>query len=418
MRTRRHNLLLALVTAGVLVALVMAGAGLLLAFRDEGRAGRGEPLASGPPPVTADEVRAFVTAALPALSAGDRAAWNAALPASGRARKTLDNLLTRLGPLQLSHLAASVTAPPGMPGAFDIVISGAPLGSGPPDRFVAERELVVKRSGGRLLVTGDETPPALKPQGFMAFHRPRVRRFDGAVLVYESAWRLRAEQMADLVPQAKTRVAEVLGARSDQPVFIFVFSSERQVAQFLGRPDMEKRIKFFSGQPVRVSDSPWSIGDIGIVAPDLAGRDDWAPTMLAHEMAHALTEEWFDDAPQVPRLLLEGIGVAVEGERSYAALKGELLSGNKDVPLMQAMAYASLWQSNDIGRVDLLYEEGGSLVRYILAGWGRGALRRFALDVGTSDLTESPIRYAVQRDLHVSWGRFYAGWRDYVLALP
>jgi hypothetical protein len=252
----------------------------------------------------------------------------------------------------------------------------------------------------------------------MAFHRPRVRRFDGAVVVYESVWRLRAEQMAGLVPQAKARVAEVLGARSDEPVCIFVFSSDRQVAQFFGQPEREKRIKFFSGPPVRVSDSAWPIGDIGVVAPELAGRDDWAPTMLAHEMAHSLTEGWFDDAPQVPRLLLEGIGVAVEGDRSYAALKDELLRGNREVPLMEAMAYASLWQSNDIARVDLLYEEGGSLVRYILAGWGRRALQRFALDVGTSDLTESPIRYAVRRNLGVSWGRFYAGWRTYALALP
>ncbi len=408
---------LVLATALALVALVMAAAGLLLAFKDEAAGGR-SPQASGPPPVTAAEVRAFMTAALPALAKGDRAAWSAALPASGKARKTLDNLATRLAPLHLRRLAVSVTAPPGLPGAFDIVISGAPLGGGPPDRFVAERELVVKRRGGRLVVTGDETPTALRPQGFMAFDRPRVRRFGAAVLVYESAWRLRAEQMAKLVPQARARVAEVLGVRSGEPVFIFVYSSERQVVQFLGRPDMEKRIKFFSGQPRRVSDSPWSPGDIGIVAPELAGRDTWAPTMLAHEMAHALTEKWFFDAPQVPRLVLEGIGVAVEGDRSYAALKGELLNGNKDEPLLQALAYGSLWQSNDLARVDLLYEEGGSLVRYILAGWGQRALRRFAVDVGTSDLSESPIKYAVKRDLNVSWDRFYSGWRSYVLTLP
>jgi len=85
---------------------------------------------------------------------------------------------------------------------------------------------------------------------------------------------------------------------------------------------------------------------------------------------------------------------------------------------LQALAYGNLWQNNDIARVDLLYEEGGSLVRYILAGWGPRALRRFAVDVGTSDLTESPIEYAVKREFHVSWERFYAGWRSYVLTLP
>jgi hypothetical protein len=42
--------------------------------------------------------------------------------------------------LHLRHLAVSVTAPPGMPGAFDIVISGRPWAAAPPDRFVAERE--------------------------------------------------------------------------------------------------------------------------------------------------------------------------------------------------------------------------------------------------------------------------------------
>ena len=66
---RRHNLLLVLATALALVALVMAAAGLLLAFKDEAAGGR-SPQASGPPPVTAEEVRAFMTAALPALAQG------------------------------------------------------------------------------------------------------------------------------------------------------------------------------------------------------------------------------------------------------------------------------------------------------------------------------------------------------------
>jgi hypothetical protein len=252
----------------------------------------------------------------------------------------------------------------------------------------------------------------------MAFHRPRVSQADGTVVVYEASWRLRAEQMTALAPQAKAHVAEVLGVASRRPVFIFVYSSDGQVERFLGRPDIEKRIKFFSGNPVRVSKKAWPVGDIGIVAPDLAGREGWAPTMLSHEMAHALTEKWFMNVRPPPRLLLEGIGVAVESDRSFAALKGELLNGGGEVRLLDAMATADLWQSNDLTQVDLLYEEGGSLVRYILDGWGARTLRRFAIDVGKTDLTAGPIKAVVRRDLGRSWASFQAGWRSYALTLP
>ena len=70
-----------------------------------------------------------------------------------------------------------------------------------------------------------------------------------------------------------------------------------------------------------------------------------------------------------------------------------------------------------MARVTLAYLEGGALVKYILAGWGKAAVKRFCVDVADSSLTRAAIKQVVRRDLHVSWGRFYSGWKSYVMTL-
>ena len=71
-----------------------------------------------------------------------------------------------------------------------------------------------------------------------------------------------------------------------------------------------------------------------------------------------------------------------------------------------------------MSRVTLAYLEGGALVKYVLAGWGQAALRRFCVDVAESTLTGPAVRQVVRRDLHEPWSRFYTGWKAYVMTLP
>jgi hypothetical protein len=425
-----------LLTASVIfvvgvVAAVLVAVGLVLAFRegaDIAVTPPGEPAARLTPtatpspsgaPVTAGEVAALFRRALPALGDEDEQAWGTALPATGSGRRALAALYGNLAPLQPARLVARVEAPPGLPGAFDITIAGQVAGVGAPDRFLAERVLVVKRVGGRLVVTDDETPAQIERQEFMAFAKPRVLVHDGAVVVFDATWSLRAEQLAALVPGARDRVARVLHAGSPRPITILVFSSADEVHDYLANPSgIEERMVFQAYPVVRLSARPWYPNDIMLVAPELSAWGDAMATTLTHEVTHVLTASWFAHAPNRSPLLNEGLAVVVAQDRRYRLLKRELATGNRVAPLLQAIAYTDLWGGHTTEQIELLYEEGGSVVSYIVDTWGAGTLRRFLVDLGTTNLTETPIKLAVRRDLGVSWAQFVAGWRAYVPTLP
>jgi len=57
-------------------------------------------------------------------------------------------------------------------------------------------------------------------------------------------------------------------------------------------------------------------------------------------------------------------------------------------------------------------------VLYVLDRWGLAKLRPFVTAVADSDLSEEGIDKATRETLDVSWDKFYAGWKDYVLSLP
>jgi hypothetical protein len=151
--------LLAALTVGLVV---LAAWGFVAAFRSspERRA-----IVIPPPPnarssVTAREVRRWIDAGLPTLTAHRAAAWRTALPARGvAARRALRDLYDHLAPIPWSGLHAVVSAISGQLGAFDVKIEGRPGGAGPPQRIVAERLLVVERSGGG----GGGAPPPPPP---------------------------------------------------------------------------------------------------------------------------------------------------------------------------------------------------------------------------------------------------------------
>ena len=142
------------------------------------------------------------------------------------------------------------------------------------------------------------------------------------------------------------------------------------------------------------------------MAPALAEREAWAPLMLAHELTHAFTLSWFDKTAHAPPLLEEGLAVAVEGGRSYAALRRELTERHKNMPLLEEFAVGDLFMSGRPARVRLAYLEAGAVVGYIRQHWGPATLRRFVVQVADPSLSPQAIKEAVRQRLGQSWPRF------------
>ena len=411
------------VVAALLSVAALAG----VAFAAGACAGRSTPASSETPrtivarqvsPAPA-EVARWLDRGLRAVSRGDRAAWRAALPVSGRAsRQAAADLYAHLAPLRWGGLRAVVTAIPGAPGRFDVRIVGRLGGAGPPTRIVAERVLRVERRGGRLVAVGDPTPAAVARRYLMAYHAPRVLRAPGAVVVYDATWRPLAVELAGFMPQARADVGRVLGVSGRRPIVLFVYSSGREVADYLGDAEVERKARFFSRLPDTTASSRWSPSDVGVLATELSSRDPWAPHMLAHEVTHALTLRWFFGARHQPALLLEGMATAVEASRSFSPLRAEVAAGDRSMPLLDSFMTGDLWSGVRVKRTELSYLQGAAFVQFVLRGWGRAAFRRLSADIANGSLTGGAIKTAVRRDLHVRWPRFYAGWKAYVMTLP
>ena len=369
--------------------------------------------------VSATQVRSLIDAALPALSARRSVAWKAALPARGRAAgRALNDLYGHLAPIPWSGLHALVSTISGQPGVFDVKFEGRPGGAGPPQRVVAERLLVVSRVGGRLAVTGDESPAGIRDEYLMAFRTPRAVVRNGAVVVSDESWRPLADELAGDMPRARADVKATLGVTGDRPIVVFLYSSSAEVADYLGQSRSEKREQFFARLPTTTASRPWWPTDVGVLASALTPADPWTVHMLAHEVTHTLTWRWFYGTAHAPPLLLEGMATAVEGDRSYLPLHVEVAAGDHSMPLITSFARTDLWNGEAMARVTLAYLEGGALVKYILADWGKAEVRRFCVDIANSALTGPAIKQVVRDDLHVSWATFYSGWKSYVMTLP
>jgi hypothetical protein len=375
----------------------------------------------GPAPggVTAATVRRWVDAALPALSARDRAAWRAALaPRGAAARTALDDLYRHLAPIPWTHLHATVQAIRQAPGAYDVTIEGRPGGAGPSDRVVAERVLLVARVAGRLIVTGDRTSSRMAHEYLMAFRAPLLVAHDGAVVICDGSWRPLADELAADMPLARADVRGVLGVTGDRPIVVFLYSTAAEVAAYLGQARASVRERFFARLPTTAPATLWWPTDVGVLASALVPDDPWTPHMLAHEVTHTLTWRWFYHTAHQPPLLLEGMATDVEDSRSYAPLRADVARGDRTLPLLSLFASSDLWSGERMARVNLAYLAGGALVKYLIARWGLASMRRFSVDVADTSLCPTAVKRVVRRDLGVSWTSFYAGWTSYVMTLP
>jgi hypothetical protein len=400
-----------------LMLVVAAGAALVLAGYAHflPRAFEAPPPAPGVRAATLPEARAALRRAAAALRAGDRAAYDAALPASGSAsRSAVRAFYRKLSPLPWSGFSFVASPIPSHPGRYDVTATGKLGQVGPPDRIAGERILDLRRLGDREVVVGDETPAGVRNQYLMAFYDPIVLWRNGLLVIADRRSGKRARALADAAAIARPRLAMV-GIRPSEPMLVAVYASMEELRAALGGGPDENRIKFFSSAAPRLDRTPWRLSDVGVLGPMLAGTGDWMPLMLAHEMTHVYTVHWFYSTKHAPTLLLEGLATYVEGSRDYAPLREEVATGNQLWPLLDTFATGNLWEGNSTDQVRLAYLEGSSLVQYVIQGWGMKKLKPFCVAVADSDLTEEGIDKATRKTLGVSWDAFYAGWQKYVL---
>lgn len=364
--------------------------------------------------VSVGEVRAALTAACAAVRYRDDASWHDALPGTESTRGSLENLYRHLAPLRWDALSAQVDAVPGRPGTVDVRFAGS-FGAGPPDRVVVHVVLRFSRLRAWATVSADITPERLARFGLLTYVEPRRLAGSGCVVVYESEWR----RLARLIPAARASVADLYGVRVGRPVTVYLYSSRAQATDAIGlSPDgVDQRIRFFSRSGDRLSSQEWSPADVGVVAPEVARVGAWVSTMLVHELSHAFTFAWFRGLAHRPDFFTEGLAVAAEEGRDFAALQRDVSSGRLSIPLLEAIRVDEIWADRSTRIVRLAYSEAGATVRFVRERWGVPRLRAWIRGVSDSDLEDASIRRATRRVLGVSWREFLAGWRAAVLAL-
>jgi hypothetical protein len=410
-----------MIAAAVVVALVvLAGlaASLPLAFKEP--AAVPAAVSSAAPvsrPATAAEARTALSRAALALRAGDRAAYRAALPATGKgARQALGALFRHLSPLPWTTFDFVVRPIASVPGRFDVYATGRLGRTGPGDRVGGERVLELRRRGTQVVAVADATPPAIRREYLMAFHDPVTVAGDGLLVVADRRSHYRAEELVRAAATAEPRL-RLVGIKPDEQVLVSVYSSLDDLRASLGGGPSEDRIRFFSNAGPRVSPRPWRIRDVGVLGPSLDGTGAWMPLMLSHELTHAYTGQWFAHTEHAPTFLMEGLGTAVEGGRDWTPLKEEVAAGNQLWPLADAIGTGNLWMGTSTADVRVAYLEAASVVRYVLHRWGLARLRPFMQAVADSDLTQEGLDKATRLALGVGWDDFYAGWLKYVPTL-
>jgi hypothetical protein len=368
-------------------------------------------------PATAAEMTAAAGRATSALVAHDAAAWRAALPATGAARRSVESLYRHLVRLPWTEVRVVVQPVDGVPGRFFAGAVGLVGGAGPPDRIMARRVYDAVVRDGRLTLRDDVTPREIRGQQVMAFRAPVVVRRNGLVVIADKDEQAAAEELARAGGPARDRLA-LLGISSRRPIVVYYYASRAQLLRALGEDPGEDRIRFFSHPPLHLGHARSWTRDIGVLGPALAGREAWAPQMLAHELTHAYTAAWFKRTEHAPTLLAEGLATAVEGGRSFQPLRDDLASGTETFPIEKALRVRDLWKGNDTPIVRLAYLEGASLVLYVLDRWDLTRLKAFVRSVSDSDLRAEGLDAAARESLGVSWDELRSGWESYVMTLP
>ena len=399
--------------AAALIVVALVVGGTLLSFAPARKA-ETRPASRA---LAAADMDAAAARATHALLDRDRAAWDAALPATGDARRAVDALYRHLVRLPWTSMRLLAQPVRGHPGRFYVGAVGEVAGADPADRIMARRVFDAALRGGRPVLLDDVTPADLRSQQIMAFDSPVVVRRNGLVVIADKAELAAAEGLARAGGPARERL-KLLGITSRKPVVVYYYSSRRQLLRSLGDDPKESRIRFFSHPPVQLGTTPSWTRDIGVLGPALAGKESWIPQMLAHELTHAYTSGWFAHTKHAPTLLAEGLATAVEGGRTFQPLRDDLAAGRSAFPLEKALRTKDLWHDNSTAKVRLAYLEGASLVLFVKDRWGLAGLRRFVTAVSDSDLTPVGLDEAARKSVGVSWAELRSGWTAFVRTLP
>jgi len=275
--------------------------------------------------------------------------------------------------------------------------------------LICERILDFVWRQGRLKMVADRTEEWSRETYYLAFSDPVVKVRPHLVVVGERWQKRLMSRIAACDGQAR-RVATRLRLDANAPQFqnrtlVYVCADREQAWNAsASRPHKGMAAGVVDQQIYAINSYP--------------GFWKWyTPAAVRHELAHIYAAD-FGDGKHFVGLLVEGLAVAVEGGYDFSALRAEVASGNRVIPLKKTLMHGNVWHGLSKRQIDLAYLEGGALVRYLWKRWGLKRAWAFADAVAASDMTPADIEEATSQSLGVTWSELYAGWKRFVRTLP
>ena len=353
------------------------------------------------------DVETALKAASAALVAHDPAAWKAALPAEGvSAQRAWQQVYAGLSRFRWATVFAEVVPVDPGNGRYGIRFHGRLAGSdGAP--VVGKRLLEFATRKGRLTLVADRTTSWVRLFYYFSFKDPVVVVGKHLVVIGDRSQRRLISRVAACDEQADRVIADLhLDPASPE--------ARRKTLVYVCR----------SYQDWAVSNQE---SDPGVIAYEYerqiyalaGGPGDWernTPAYVRHELTHVYAGT-FGVGEHYVTLPVEGLAMAVTGDRDYQGLRAEVASGNRTLPLMQSLSQEDVLEGLDQDTLDLAYAEGSALVLYLEQRWDLERAWVFADAVAASDMTPAGIREATLRSLGITWSDLYRGWKAYVRRL-
>ena len=355
------------------------------------------------------DVRASLASACSALVAKDAVAWYYALPTDDTsAELAVRQIYAGLARFPWAHVSAKAVPLGSGPGRYRVTFYGELVGADT-SPLVCQRILDFAWRQGRLKVVADRTEEWSRDAYYLAFSDPVVIVRPHLVVVGDGWQKPLISRVAACDGQAQRVAARLqLDPKTSalaRKTLVYVCASLDQAWKASTfRPD-PRMAAGAVGQQIYIIDS----------RPRRWKR--YTVETVRHELAHVYAGA-FGKGKHFVGLLVEGLAVAAEGDRDFSALRTEVATGNRVLPLEKGLMHESVWKGLSDRQIDLAYLEGGALVLYLEKGWGMRRARAFAQAVADSDMTQADIERATRQSLGVSWGELYTGWKGYVRTLP
>ena len=354
------------------------------------------------------DVGAALKAASAALVSKDAVAWFLALPCEGTTAQ-YDSYQTYIGLSRYPWAKVTAKAVPvaGVQGRYRVRFYGRLKGSDKAP-LLCERDLDFAWREGRLRLVADRTEQWRRGTYYLAFTRPLVIVRPHIVVVGDRWHEKLMSRIAACDGQA-LRVATRLHLDPDAPelkskTLVYVCASPEQTTMAAFARVTKHAVACETDQQVYVNGG--------------CGRylKKYTPETVRHELTHVYAPA-FGEGKHFVGLLVEGLAVAVEDGDDFSALRAEVASGNRVLPLKRGLMHGDVWKGFSARQRHLAYLEGGALVLYLEKRWGMKGAWAFADAVTNSDRTPAGIDQATRESLRISWRELYRGWKGYVRTL-